>query len=92
MDWVRPLLPPGPTPTFSSPEQAEALQSNTTDRHVLFIAATGSGKSLVFLSAPLLYPEKLFIVITPLVALTDDLARRLAATSITGGKWHDVRH
>ena len=91
MDCVKPLLPPGPMPRFSSPQQAEAVQTNVTDRHVLYIAATGSGKSLTFLSAPLIYPEKMFIVVTPLVALTDDLARRLAATSITGGKWQDVR-
>jgi superfamily II DNA helicase RecQ len=92
MYWVKPLLPLGPIPRFTSPEQAEAIQTNLTDRHILYIAATGSGKSLIFLSAPLIFPDKMFVVITPLVALTDDLARRLAATSIEGGKWHDVRH
>jgi hypothetical protein len=91
MDWVKPLLPLGATPRFNSPEQAEAIQTNLTNRHVLYVAATGSGKSLIFLSAPLIFPDKMFVVITPLVALTDDLARRLAATSIAGGKWHDVR-
>jgi superfamily II DNA helicase RecQ len=51
---------------------------------------TGSGKSLSFFSAPLIFPKKIFIVITPLVALTEDLSRRLAATNIRGGKWHDI--
>lgn len=48
---------------------------------------TGSGKSLAFFAAPILFPDKLFVVITPLVALTEDLSRRLASMPIKGGSY-----
>jgi superfamily II DNA helicase RecQ len=84
---LQPLLPYGQTPRFTCQQQAEAIQSCTSQFHVLVVMPTGSGKSLAFFGAPLLVPDKLFIVVTPLIALTDDMARRLAATRIEGGKW-----
>jgi Helicase conserved C-terminal domain/Type III restriction enzyme, res subunit len=75
---------------FTSPEQAEAVQSCNYKKHVLVVMPTGSGKSLTFFGAPLLYPNKMFVVITPLVALTEDMSRRLAGTRIRGGKWHEI--
>ncbi|KAL0564966.1 hypothetical protein V5O48_017066 [Marasmius crinis-equi] len=41
------------------------------------VIPTGGGKSMAFLSATVLYPDRLFVVISPLNALTNDLARRL---------------
>ena len=75
---------------FSMPEQAEALQSCSLKKHVLVVMPTGSGKSLAFFGAPCIFPDKMFIVITPLVALTEDMARRLAMTRIRGGKLTDI--
>jgi superfamily II DNA helicase RecQ len=87
LTMLQPLLPYGQTPRFTCPQQAEAIQSCTSDSHVLVVMPTGSGKSLAFFAAPLLMPDRMFIVVTPLVALTNDMARRLAATRIHGGKW-----
>jgi superfamily II DNA helicase RecQ len=84
---ITPLLPYGKPPAFTLPQQAEAVQSSTSDCHVLVVMPTGSGKSLSFFAAPLLMPTKMFIVVTPLVALTNDMSRRLASTGIEGGKW-----
>jgi superfamily II DNA helicase RecQ len=87
LDVLRPLLPYGQKPRFTCPQQADAIQSCTSNSHVLIVMPTGSGKSLAFFSAPLLMPDKMFLVVTPLVALTNDMSRRLASTQIEGGKW-----
>jgi superfamily II DNA helicase RecQ len=87
LDQLRPLLPYGQTLRFTCPQQAEAIQSCTTNSHVLIVMPTGSGKSLAFFAAPLLMPDKMFIVVTPLVALTSDMSHRLAATPIRSGMW-----
>lgn len=71
-------------PSWSCPEQAELVQSCLTTDHVLAILPTGSGKTLAFLAAAWLNPEDLFLVIVPLTALVNDLARRLASTPISG--------
>lgn len=85
---IRPLYP-GPEPfVFKSHCQAELVQSCLTNDHVLAVMPTGSGKSLAFFGAPLLNPSSMFVVVTPFVALTDDMERRLAACpGIRGGKW-----
>jgi len=87
LQTIQPLLPYGKPLAFTSAQQAEAIQSCTSDFHVLVVMPTGSGKSLAFFAAPLLMPNKMFIVITPLVPLTNDMSRRLASTRIEGGKW-----
>jgi superfamily II DNA helicase RecQ len=84
---IKSLLPYEHPPGFTIPQQAEAIQSCMVDAHVLVVMPTGSGKSLAFFAAPLLVPNKMFIVVTPLIALTNDMLRRLAATGIRGGKW-----
>ncbi|KAL0566552.1 hypothetical protein V5O48_015458 [Marasmius crinis-equi] len=72
---------------FTSPEQAALLQSVGSPHHILGVLATGEGKSLGFFIGPLLYPNSLFIVVTPLVALTEDLYRRMGLTYMRGGRW-----
>ena len=91
LNSVATLLPRGSPLRFTIPQQAEALQSCTTSDHFLVVMPTGSGKSLSFFGAALLYPDQMFVLITPLVALTDDMARRLAATEIPGGKWRAIQ-
>ncbi|KAG1720862.1 uncharacterized protein EDB91DRAFT_1088677 [Suillus paluster] len=91
IERLRPLFPGQPTPSFTSPQQAEVVQSCMTSDHVVCVMPTGSGKSLAFFAAPVLIPDSLFIVITPLVALTEDLARRLSSTTIPGGQYHHVK-
>jgi superfamily II DNA helicase RecQ len=58
---------------------------------VLAVLPTGSGKSVAFFGAAILHPHNLFIVVTPFVALTEDLDRRLAATPIRGGQWPSIQ-
>ncbi|KAF8551895.1 hypothetical protein OG21DRAFT_1524142 [Imleria badia] len=48
---------------------------------------TGSGKNLAFFAALLLNPSGMFIIMTPFVALMEDMCQRLTAYSISGGKW-----
>jgi hypothetical protein len=91
LELLRPLFPGQSSPTFTCPQQAEVVQSCMTNDHVLCVMPTGSGKSLAFFAAPILHPNDLFIVITPLIALTDDMSRRLASTNIQGGQYHAVR-
>ncbi|KAH0826845.1 hypothetical protein J3R83DRAFT_4377 [Lanmaoa asiatica] len=84
---IQPIFPGTRAFSFSSHQQAELVQSCLTNDHVLAVMPTGSGKSLAFFGAPLLNPSRLFIVVTPFVALTEDMCRRLAAYPISGGKW-----
>ncbi|KAJ3752464.1 hypothetical protein EV360DRAFT_75332 [Lentinula raphanica] len=72
---------------FTSQEQAELINSVGSSLHVFGIIETGGGKSMAFFAAPFLLPDALFIVISPLKALTDDLKRRLRETGISGGVW-----
>ncbi|KAG9311149.1 hypothetical protein JVU11DRAFT_8215 [Chiua virens] len=85
--YIKPLFPGESDFAFTSHYQAELVQSCLTNDHVLAIMPTGSGKSLAFFAAPLLNPQSLFIVVTPFVALTEDMDRRLASSPIPGGKW-----
>lgn len=84
---IKPLFPGQDEFSFTSHHQAELVQSCLTNDHVLAIMPTGSGKSLAFFAAPLLNPQSLFVVVTPFVALTEDMDRRLASSPIAGGKW-----
>ncbi|GAW02434.1 dna partial [Lentinula edodes] len=72
---------------FTSPEQAELIQSVGSSLHVFGIIETGGGKSMAFFAAPHLLPQSLFIVVSPLKALTADLERRLRETGVSGGVW-----
>ena len=84
---IRLLFPGQDGFSFTSHHQAELVQSCLTNDHVLAIMPTGSGKSLAFFAAPVLNPHSLFVVVTPFVALTEDMDRRLASSPIVGGKW-----
>ncbi|KAH7868512.1 uncharacterized protein C8R40DRAFT_1074735 [Lentinula edodes] len=74
---------------FTSAEQAELVNSVGSSLHVFGIIETGGGKSLAFFGAPFLFPRHLFVVVSPLVALTQDLRRRLLETGINGGVWNE---
>ncbi|KAI9452391.1 hypothetical protein HD554DRAFT_827680, partial [Boletus coccyginus] len=84
---IKPLFPGQEHFSFTSHHQAELVQSCLTNDHILAVMPTGSGKSLAFFAAPVLNPSGLFVVVTPFVALTEDMDRRLAALPIMGGKW-----
>ncbi|KAJ3732777.1 P-loop containing nucleoside triphosphate hydrolase protein [Lentinula guzmanii] len=77
----------GRFPGFTSQEQAELINSVGSSLHVFGIIETGGGKSMAFFAAPFLLPDALFLVISPLKALTDDLKHRLRETGIAGGVW-----
>ncbi|KAJ8085325.1 hypothetical protein PM082_004121 [Marasmius tenuissimus] len=70
---------------FISPEQAELINSTGSSSHVLGVIETGGGNSLAFFEATGLFPDRLFLVISPLNALTNDLERRLLQFGIQGG-------
>ncbi|GAV98674.1 dna partial [Lentinula edodes] len=78
-----------PSMGFTSAEQAELVNSVGSALHVFGIIETGGGKSLAFLGAPFLFPRHLFVVVSPLIALTQDLRRRLLETGINGGVWQE---
>ncbi len=54
------------------PFQLTALEHMNTPKDVMVIADTGSGKSLIFQSAPLLIPGSICLVISPLLSLVRD--------------------
>lgn len=72
----------GSTPHFRTPEQGEVLQLllGTHREHILYIAPTASGKTgLILTASKALHGTRYFnIVITPLVATTYDLFRRVS--------------
>ncbi|KAJ3871558.1 hypothetical protein F5051DRAFT_446066, partial [Lentinula edodes] len=79
-----------PSTRFTSAKQAELVNSVPgSSLHVFGIIKTGGGKSLAFFGAPFLFPKKLFVVVSPVVALTQDLRRRLLETCINGGIWNE---
>ncbi|ESK91142.1 dna helicase, partial [Moniliophthora roreri MCA 2997] len=79
----------GDRPRFTSAEQAELINSIGSSMHVFGIIETGGGKSAAFFAGPKLFPSSLFVVVCPLVALTNDLQRRLTEYEIAGGRWGD---
>ncbi|KAF5370967.1 hypothetical protein D9757_009899 [Collybiopsis confluens] len=72
---------------WSSPEQAELVNSVGSRLHVFGILETGAGKSLAFFGASFLMPNHIFVVVSPLVALTEDLSSKLLQLGIRGGVW-----
>jgi len=67
----------GPTGTFKSQEQEQAVEAVANGVSPLFIIQpTGAGKSVSFM-IPAMFPEaKSTAVVTPLVALAEDMLRR----------------
>ncbi|KAL0064497.1 hypothetical protein AAF712_008555 [Marasmius tenuissimus] len=72
---------------FSSPQQAALIQSIVSPYHVLCVLETGGGKSAAFFSAPYLFPQSMFIVVSPLVALNEDLFRRMQSYHFKSARW-----
>ncbi|KAF5341299.1 hypothetical protein D9758_016658 [Tetrapyrgos nigripes] len=87
---MRNLFPNIPSERWAwrSPQQAESVASVLSSNHVFSILSTGEGKSLQFFAAPLLKPDHLFVVILPLICLTEDMLRRAQAiTAYKAGVW-----
>ncbi|KAF5343382.1 hypothetical protein D9758_015611 [Tetrapyrgos nigripes] len=87
---MRNLFPNIPSERWAwrSPQQAESVASVLSSNHVFSILSTGEGKSLQFFAAPLLKPDRLFVVILPLISLTEDMLRRAQAiTAYKAGVW-----
>lgn len=69
------------------PFQLHALEHMNRRKDVMVIADTGSGKSVIFQSAPLLIPGSICLVISPLLSLVRD-----QVSTITKGKALTVKH
>lgn len=78
-----------PFQTFTSPEQAQLIASVRSNLHVIGVLETGGGKSMAFYCASKLVPGKLCVVVSPLVALTEDLRLHLQSQGINGGVYKD---
>ena len=74
---------------FKTPQQAEALEMVISGtRHLLLVAATSAGKSLVWmLPARLIHPEKVTCVLLPLSSLHADFYRRCQEMRIQFSRW-----
>lgn len=83
------LHPNIPNIQFSSRHQAELLELSVSSFHVFGILPTGAGKSVAIFGPALIHPTRLVVVVTPFIALTDDLDRKLSGMNISGGKWCD---
>ena len=70
---IQPLFPGTKPFSFTSHQQVERVQSCLTSNLIMTIMPTGSRKSLAFFRAPLLNPSRMFIVVTPFVALTNGM-------------------
>ncbi|KAG6898861.1 hypothetical protein C0993_003473 [Termitomyces sp. T159_Od127] len=64
--------------------QAELVQTCLSDKHVIAVLPTGTGKTLSFFSAAILHPKSMFLVIIPLTSLVEDMQHRLNRTNIQG--------
>jgi superfamily II DNA helicase RecQ len=73
----------GQSGKFKTKHQEDAVMSVTTGINQLFvILPTGEGKSLTFILPAMIPEAKTTIVITPLVALAEDMLRRCKAAEI----------
>lgn len=75
--------------SFTCPEQAELINSVTSNRHILGILETGGGKSMAFFAAPKLCPGRLFVVISPILSRLEDLKLSLIEHKVIGGVWKE---
>ncbi|KIK52458.1 hypothetical protein GYMLUDRAFT_965934 [Collybiopsis luxurians FD-317 M1] len=81
------LYPEVKHPKWLSVAQAESVASVLENEHVFSVLPTGGGKSLQFFAAPILFPDRLFVTILPLVSLTQDMLRRLEMMPYNGLVW-----
>lgn len=80
-----------PEANFSSPEQRSAvLHALQPGEDFLVVLPTGGGKSLIFMLPAFMNPDRVCVVIVPLVALQEDLIARCAAKGITAARFTDV--
>lgn len=68
------------------PGQAEALEAALDGEDLFVLASTGSGKSLIYQLPAFLRPG-LTLVVSPLVALMRDQARKLKALGLPAAAW-----
>jgi hypothetical protein len=66
---------------FSSSSQELATRMTLNGRNIIYISATGSGKTATF-QVPSVFSSKVFVVIVPLIGLKLDLKNRLANSII----------
>lgn len=78
-----------PSATFKTPEQAEALEvSRNKTEHLLLVAPTAMGKSLVYMLPAAIYDRNLVtIVLLPLSSLHADFKRRCQELNIPTSRW-----
>lgn len=73
---------------FRSPEQKRALESILRGHSpVVAILPTAGGKTDLILIPALLFPEKTFVVLTPYIALADDLKDRCTRSGLKCHRW-----
>lgn len=77
------IITKDPNSTFRDPKQLEAIEA-VLDRlpYITYINKTGSGKSLLFLIPAYLFPNRLYIIILPRLALKNDLLRKALEANI----------
>ena len=73
--------------TALRPGQAEAVAAAETGRDVLFVAPTGTGKSLAYW-LPALASPGLTLVVSPLIALMTDQVNRLRGSGVAAAALH----
>lgn len=80
----------GPHASLKSDTQRDALQMviNSAPPEALVVMPTGGGKSILYILPTLLPEAQVTVVITPLVALQQDLIRRCTQASINHGVFH----
>ncbi|KZT05673.1 uncharacterized protein LAESUDRAFT_759917 [Laetiporus sulphureus 93-53] len=81
------LFPRSSRPQWTIPQQGELVQSSLGNEHVLAVLPTGCGKSMSFLGPPKLFPSLMYIVVAPLRALTNDIAKRLGNSTLKWARW-----
>ena len=73
---------------FRSPEQRQALDVILHGHSpVVAILPTAGGKTDLMLILAVLFPEKTFVVLTPYVALADDLKQRCTNSGLSCHRW-----
>lgn len=82
-----------PDANFTSPEQKTAvLHCLQPAEDLLVVLPTGGGKSLLFMLPAFMKPEKVCVVLVPLVSLQQDLIHRCAKKGVTAARFPDVSH
>lgn len=77
----------GPSAVFRGMQEAVLRCVMQGSWPIVQVAATGSGKSLTFMLPAFCVPEGVTVVITPLVALENDMVQRCARLGIDGYIW-----